>query len=114
MIHFKFGDANSAQLGNFIDQLPTLLLALLGGFSADGVVRILNRLVAMLIALVQGDTKDIIQENGQKWKNTLESENSKYKLDKFKKILDFYNKNNASITGNLKVEFDKLLQDFDK
>jgi hypothetical protein len=99
---------------DIISQLPKILLALLGGFSADGVIRILNRIVAMLIALVQGETKDILQEKEQYWKNKLESENTKYKLDNYKQLLEFYNKNKDNLTGDFKTGLDKLMQDLNK
>jgi hypothetical protein len=103
----------SKELRNIFEQFSPVLLALLGGFSADAVIRILNRIVAMLIALVQGETKDILQEKEIYWKNKLESENTKLRLDNYKQLLDFYSNNKSSIsTEPFKTNFDNLMKCF--
>lgn len=61
-------------------QMTPSLFALLGGFSAEAVVRILNRLVAMLMTLVEGETKDIIESRVQELKNKMEANNIKQNI----------------------------------
>jgi hypothetical protein len=45
---------------SIVDQLGKPVLALLGGFAAAAVYRILNRIVAALESLVAGDTRDLV------------------------------------------------------
>jgi hypothetical protein len=51
--------SNNSNL-KFLNITPSII-AIVGGFSVDAVVKILNRIVAMLVALVQGETKDLIE-----------------------------------------------------
>jgi hypothetical protein len=57
-----------------LKQLTPSILALLGGYAADAVIRILNRLVTMLTTLVEGDSKSIAESREQELKNKLEAE----------------------------------------
>ena len=51
-----------------LKEIGPTTIALLGGYSADAVNRILNRLVQTLIALVQGDASDMINAKEQQAK----------------------------------------------
>lgn len=57
---------------NLITNLTPSLIGLLGGYSAEAVVRILNRLVSMLSTLVEGEVKDIIESKEQQIKSKFE------------------------------------------
>lgn len=62
-----------SETGILKDLTPSLI-ALLGGFSSDAVIRILNRLVAMLTTLVEGETKDIIESREEELKGRYEAQ----------------------------------------
>lgn len=51
--------------GSIVDQLGKPILALLGGFAASAVYRILNRIVAALESLVAGDTRAAVAAQEQ-------------------------------------------------
>ncbi len=55
----------------FLNVTPSII-AIVGGFSVEAVVKILNRIVAMLVTLVQGETKDLIETISKE--STLKSE----------------------------------------
>jgi len=61
--------------GTTIVNLSASLIALLGGFSSDFVVRFLNRLLAMVQTLIEGDAKEIVdsklEEVSQSTKQTV-------------------------------------------
>lgn len=56
-------------------------IALLGGFSAEAVMKILSRMVAMLITLVEGDTKDYLNNKAAEQKAELEKKFAKQKIE---------------------------------
>jgi hypothetical protein len=57
-----------------LKQLTPSVIALLGGFSCDLVVRILNRILAMLTTLVEGDAQSIIESRELEIKNKLNTQ----------------------------------------
>lgn len=73
---------NSLSNNNILAKITPSLLALLGGFSAEAVIKILNRLVSMITTLVEGDTKDIIDSRELEIK-------SKYQAQKVKQNMDY-------------------------
>ncbi len=64
-----------------LGEMTKPILALLGGFSADAVIKILNRVVSMLTTLVQGDVKDIVETRSAELKNDFDKKIIKMKLD---------------------------------
>ena len=73
---------NNLSNNNILSNITPSLLALLGGFSAEAVIKILNRLVAMITTLVEGDTKDVIDSRELEIK-------SKYQAQKVKQNMDY-------------------------
>ena len=75
-------DPNTAVNGrNILGTITPSLLALLGGFSAEAVIKILNRLLAMIMTLVEGDTKDIIETKEEELKNKFEAQKVKQNMN---------------------------------
>lgn len=77
--------------GTPIVNLSASLISLLGGFSSDFVVRFLNRLLAMIQTLIEGDTKEIIENKIEQTKMQLKSEQLKQNIGNvagLRKILD--------------------------
>jgi hypothetical protein len=71
--------------------LTPTIVAILGGFSSEAVMRILNRLVAMLFALVQGETSNIIESKTQELKAKSDAELIRVKLNAANELLPIYN-----------------------
>ncbi len=95
-------------------QMTPSLFALLGGFSAEAVVKILNRLVAMLMTLVEGETKDIIDSRVQELKNKMEANNIKQNI---KNVSDLYSllespslKADEDAKGKIKELINKMIE----
>ena len=87
------------------------LLALLGGFSADAVIRILNRLVAMITTLVEGETKDIIESREEVIKNRFEAEKIRQNMNY---IIELKSKLDASGLDKNKNEYKNIEDVIDK
>lgn len=82
IIKVSYFDKEGQDIGSkILFQMTPSLFALLGGFSAEAVVRILNRLVAMLMTLVEGETKDIIENRVRELKNKMEANNIKQNVE---------------------------------
>ncbi len=97
-----------------IARITPSLISLLGGFSSDVVVRILNRLLAMLTTLVEGEAKDIIESRLQEVKNKMNAEMIKKNLIS---VSDLYSvlesspvKTNPKTYDTIKNVIDKLIE----
>ncbi len=76
------GNGNgSAPPFNILSQLTPSMIALLGGFSAEVVIQILKRIVAMIRALFEGDTKEVIESTEQKIRAKMDAERVKRNLN---------------------------------
>jgi len=71
-----------------IKQLTPSVIALLGGYSAEAVVKILNRLVDMLTTLVEGDARNMVETREMEIKNKFEAEKIKLNIAT---IIDLHN-----------------------
>lgn len=70
------GDGGSS----ILHQLGKPMLALLGGFAASAVYRILNRIVAALESLVAGDTRDLVMAQEQMTKARLQEQETQNRM----------------------------------
>ncbi|MGI9275262.1 MAG: hypothetical protein ACR2PT_10520 [Endozoicomonas sp.] len=68
------------------------LLALLGGFSAALLYRILNRLVSTVESFISGETKDLIRINEQNAKNKAEEEQIQTRVKTAQSLMKIQNK----------------------
>ncbi len=95
-------------------QMTPSLFALLGGFSAEAVVKILNRLVAMLMTLVEGETKDVIENQVQEFKNKMAANNIKQKMINVDELYSLFEspsiKTDEIAKGKIKEMINKLLE----
>jgi len=95
-------------------QMTPSLFALLGGFSAEAVVKILNRLVAMLMTLVEGETKDLIDSRVQELKNKMEANNIKQNMMNVSELYSLLEspsiKADDNAKGKIKELINKLLE----
>ncbi|MBL7127989.1 MAG: hypothetical protein ISS16_03290 [Ignavibacteria bacterium] len=96
--------------GNTVIKFTPSIIALLGGFSADAVVKILNRIVAVLVALVRGDTKDIIESKMQEMKSKSEAKIYKDKINLAKELVE----NMTDLKKKDKVTYEKMKEQIDK
>ena len=95
-------------------QMTPSLFALLGGFSAEAVVKILNRLVAMIMTLVEGETKDLIDSRVQELKNKMETNNIKQNIQNVSDLQAILNssslKADEDVTKKVKEIINRLLE----
>jgi hypothetical protein len=105
----SFDKFNNASLNS----LSFILLAIIGGFSAEAVMVILKRIMATLVTLVKGDMNDILESKEREYKEKAETANRQYKMNKYKDLLDFYNKSKENIPDSLKDKFNELLKNFE-
>ncbi len=94
---------------NMITRLSPSIIALLGGYSADAVNKILSRLVAMLTALVQGETKDIIASKEAEWKSKSELASIKNRLDYSSKVMNFIQENKTNLDPALLQKLNDMI-----
>lgn len=89
---------------------PTL--ALLGGFSVTVVHRILNRLVAAIESLVQGDIRDIIETRVHAVQTRVETEQNTERMEIASKLLNLKTKvSDQGPNRNLEQAIDSILSD---
>jgi hypothetical protein len=84
--------------GKSISQLTPSLIALLGGFSSDFVVRLLNRLLAMIQTLIEGDAREIIENKAEQIKLQAETSRIKQNLENITKLKSLMD--NSEIKSN--------------
>ena len=80
IIDASFFTSNAAGQ-NIVEKITPSLLALLGGFSAEAVIKILNRIVAMITTLVEGDVKDLLDTKEQEIKSRFQAQKVKQNMD---------------------------------
>jgi len=88
-------------------------LAILGGFSAEAVMKIMTRIVAMLITLVEGDSKNIIENKAAEQKAQLTQKMTKQKVEMAeelgKMVYGLKGKTDESIISELNKMITKIL-----
>jgi hypothetical protein len=72
---------------NVFTQFSPYVIAILGGFSADAVMKILNRIVAMLVTMVEGDAKEMLKGREEELKIKFSAELQKLRLNYSKELL---------------------------
>ena len=86
---------------------------MLGGFSSDAVLKILNRLVSMLITLVEGDAKEIIETREAEIKTKYLEKQAKMKIETASRLLamlnDIQSKTDDESFLRIKSVVDKIL-----
>lgn len=97
---------------NMFTKFTPSILALLGGYSADAVNKILARIVAMLTALVQGEMKDIIESKENEWKSKAEANEIKNKLSSASDIMKLLNENKKKLDEATTQKFMELLNNW--
>lgn len=75
---------------NVFTQFSPYVIAILGGFSADAVIKILNRIVAMLVTMVEGDAKEMIKSREEELKTKFSAELLKLRLNYSRELLPFF------------------------
>jgi len=106
IIRSNFFASENSQL---IELTPSVI-ALLGGFSADAVVKILNRIVVMLVALVKGDTTEIIESKIQEIKQQSEARIFKDKINLARELVE----NITDLKSKDLATYDKIRSQIDK
>lgn len=99
--------------------INTSIIAILGGFSSDAVLKILNRLVSMLITLVEGDAKDVVETRTTELKTKFQEKEVKLKLETASLLLPLMNdiklKADDELYEKIKSVFDRVIEnDADK
>lgn len=69
-----------------ITKLSSSVLALIGGYSAEAVHRILKRLIAMVNALVRGEAEEVIKSKENEYKYKALAENERFKIRKITEL----------------------------
>ncbi len=88
------------------------LLALLGGFSAALLYRILNRLVSTVESLIAGETKDLIRFNEQRVKNKADEEQIQSRIKTARQLMKIQSKLNAgSAPGDINQDMINVIDD---
>lgn len=75
------GGQSIGQVGTGAELLAKPLLALLGGFAASAVYRILNRLVAAVDSIVRGDTREIVAAQEQAAKARVAEQTARSRME---------------------------------
>ncbi len=95
--------------------INTSIIALLGGFSSDAVLKILNRLVAMLVTLVRGDSKEILETQAAELKAKFLEKQTKLKLETASSLLPLLNdiktKTDDESYKKIKTLIDKIFEE---
>jgi hypothetical protein len=98
---------------NVFTQFSSYIIAILGGFSADAVMKILNRVVATLITMVEGDAKELIKNREEELKVKFDAEITKLKLNYAGELLPLFSelegKADEETLGKLKGLMDKWI-----
>ena len=72
-----------------LDNISVILLAIIGGFSAEGVMIVLKKILGAIITMFKGDPSEIKEDLEQEFKAKSEIEISKYKMERFKELIEF-------------------------
>ncbi len=72
---------------NVFTQFSPYVIAILGGFSADAVIKILNRIVAMLITMVEGDAKELVKARENELRTKFSAELLQLRLTYSKELM---------------------------
>jgi hypothetical protein len=97
---------------NMFTKFTPSILALLGGYSADAVNKILARIVAMLTALVQGEMKDILETKENEWKSKSEANEIKNKMNSASDLMKLLNENKEKLDESSTQKFMELLNNW--
>lgn len=90
-VRFTLGVIAGTLIGIFVDvggPFGKHTLAALGGFSADAVQRILNRLVEAVVSVVRGETAEIIAAHEQSLRSELTEDASRHRLKTAMAVMD--------------------------
>ncbi|UCD85817.1 MAG: hypothetical protein JSU92_06375 [Deltaproteobacteria bacterium] len=119
-VRFMLGLVSGTILANFITldlsdiaspEMEKALLSILGGFSAEAVYRILNRLISSIMTLVQGDTKDIIRSREKKIEAKLMEQSGKERLKVASRLISLQQLiSKGSNPEELKAELDNVMK----
>ncbi len=96
--------------GNGVTKFTPSIIALLGGYSADAVNRILTRIVTMLTALVQGDAKDMVDAKAEEMKVKNEANIQKLKISTAGDLLKLASEEKGKLDQET---YDKIVQMID-
>lgn len=95
--------------------INTSIIALLGGFSSDAVLKILNRLVAMLVTLVKGDSSEILETHTSELKTKFLEKQTKLKLETASSLFPLLNelktKTDDESYEKIKALIDKIFEE---
>lgn len=118
-IRFTLGLISGTILANFIkidinpqvsDAMEKATVAMLGGFSAEAVYRILNRMVAAVITLVRGDTKDISKGREAIAKTNLSALMEKQRMELATELLSLHSTlKSGADTSTTEQELNKII-----
>lgn len=92
----------------FLKQLGPSTLALLGGYSSNAVNKILHRIVEMLVTLVEGNAKELVQTQQEQMKTKLDSGIRKEKLNMAIELANIFTES-GSKNPDVKKLLDKLV-----
>jgi len=93
-----------------LPQLGPALIGLLGGYSAEAVNRILRRLVAMIIALFEGETTHIIRARLQEMKAQSAAQDAKRRLSNVAELTGIYHQINSGVSEEAAKKLKALLE----
>lgn len=110
-------DANAslgktADTASMVTKLSPSIIALLGGYSADAVNKILARIVAMLTTLVQGETKDIIASKEAEWKSRTELKAIRIKVKSASDLMNIINQNKNTMDATTLQKLTELMENW--
>jgi len=99
---------------NIAFEMTPTIIALIGGFSADVVYRILRRFVEMLITFVRGETRDIIEAREKEMEGELKKKEAQLRLGTAVSLAEIYQeaktKLKADSANRLKEILESLLE----
>ncbi|MBT8383970.1 MAG: hypothetical protein KJO59_16660, partial [Ignavibacteria bacterium] len=72
---------------NVFTQFSPYVIAILGGFSADAVIKVLNRIVAMLVTMVEGNAKELVKAKEDELRTKFSADLLHLKLNYSKELL---------------------------
>jgi len=99
--------------GQGAGRLAKPLLALLGGFSAAVVYRILNRLVAAVDTLVRGETREIVAAQEQAAKARLAEQTAQSKMETLSRLVGLQQQiSDGANSDQLKQKVAEILDDY--
>ncbi|PKL83046.1 MAG: hypothetical protein CVV24_06895 [Ignavibacteriae bacterium HGW-Ignavibacteriae-3] len=108
--NISFG--KTADATSMVTKLSPSIIALLGGYSADAVNKILARIVAMLTTLVQGETKDIIASKEAEWKSHAELKEVKSKINSAADLMKIINQNKNTMDATTLQKLTELMENW--